>query len=82
MSKYNTNFHFTMTANGSNGIRAHNPLVCKQTLNHLAKLRHLAKMIIYKLSGCGFQFCCCPLNFRHGGYFEQGVLDIQANYRV
>ena len=26
-----------MTANGSSGIRAHNHLVRKQTLNHLAK---------------------------------------------
>ena len=29
----------------SNGIRTHNHLVCKQTLNHLAKLASLAKWL-------------------------------------
>ena len=24
-------------------------------------------------SGCGFQFCCCHLNFRYGACFEQEV---------
>ena len=25
------------------------------------------------LSGYGFKFCCCHLNFRYGACFEQGV---------
>ena len=32
-------FHYCLiTHNDSNGIRSHNHLVCKRTLNHLAKL--------------------------------------------
>ena len=45
----------------------HNRLVCKQTLNHLAKLAivclsgHLAKPTFVCLSGCGFESCCSHL---------------------
>ena len=30
-------------------------------------------VFIYELSGCGFEFCCCHLNFRYGACFEHGV---------
>ena len=30
-------------------------------------------VFIYKLSGCGFESCCCHLNFWYGACFEQGV---------
>ena len=43
----------------SNGIRTHNYLVRKRTLNHLAKV---AKPFVYKLSGCGFESHCCHLS--------------------
>ena len=38
----------------SNGIRTHNHLVHKRTINHLAKLAN-------ELSGCGFESRCCHL---------------------
>ena len=41
----------------SNRIQTQNHLVHKQTPNHLAKLAWFA----YKLSGCGFESCCCRL---------------------
>ena len=28
----------------------------------------------YKLSGCGFEPCCCHLNSRYGACFEQEVV--------
>ena len=37
---------------------------------------------VYKLSGCGFESCCCDLNFRYGACFEQGVPWHSGNYRV
>ena len=39
-------------------------------------------VFVYELSGCRFEPHCCPLNFRYGACFEQGVLEIEANYRV
>ena len=30
-------------------------------------------VFIFKLSGCGFKSCCCPLNFRHGTCVKQGI---------
>ena len=30
-------------------------------------------VFIYKLSGCGFESCCCHLNFTYGTCFHQGV---------
>ena len=39
-------------------------------------------VFVYKLSSCGFESRCCHLNFKYGACFEQGVLEIQANYRV
>ena len=42
--------HFMSTSlSDSNGIRTHNHLVCKQTLNHLAKLASLAKWLSIRL---------------------------------
>ena len=41
----------------SNRIRTHNHFVCKQTLNHLAKVASLA----YELSACEFKSCYCSL---------------------
>ena len=45
----------------------HNHLVCKRTLNHLAKL------FVYELSGCGFESHCSHLNFRYCACLEQEV---------
>ena len=52
--------HDIWSLSDSNGIRTHNHLVRKRTLNHLAKL---AKFV-YKLSGLGFESRCCHLDFR------------------
>ena len=30
-------------------------------------------LFVYELSGCGFAYHCCHLNFRYGAYFEQRV---------
>ena len=59
----------------SNGIRTHNDLVRKRTLNHLAKLAVWLNgwVFVYELSGCGFESRCCQLYFRYGACFEQGV---------
>ena len=38
-----------------------NHLVCKQTLNHLAKLWLNGWMLANKLSSCGFESRCCDL---------------------
>ena len=56
------------STNDSNVIRNHNHVVRKRTLNHLAK------WVVYELSGCRFESRCCHLNFRYGDCFEQGVL--------
>ena len=46
----------------SNGIRAHNHLVRKRTVNHLARLVWLNGWVfVYKLSGCGFEPRCYHL---------------------
>ena len=29
-------------------------------------------VFVYELNGCGFESCCCHLNFRYGAGFEQG----------
>ena len=39
-------------------------------------------VFVYELSGCGFESCCCHLNFRYGACFEQGVPRYSGNYRV
>ena len=39
-------------------------------------------MFVSELSGCGFEFRCCHLNFRYGACFKRGVPWIQTNYRV
>ena len=62
------------SSNNSNGMRTHNHLVCKGTLNHLAKLG--------ELSACRFESRCCHLNFRYRACFKQGVLWNSGNYRV
>ena len=48
----------------SNGIRTHNQLVRKGTLNRLSKLTIWPNwlngwVLVYELSGCGFEFRCC-----------------------
>ena len=42
-----------------NWTRIHNHLVCKQTLKHLAKL------FVYELSGCVFEFSCSQSIYMH-----------------
>ena len=45
----------------SNRIQTHNHLVCKQTLNHLAKLCLVwlnDSVFVYELHGWGFESCC------------------------
>ena len=46
---------------GSRGIRTHNHLVGKQTLNHLDQLWVNGWVSVYELSGCGFQSGCSHL---------------------
>ena len=69
-----------------NGIRTHNHLVRKRTLNHLAKFSHLAslaKWLSVRLQTCGFESCCSHLNFRYLTLASsEEFLDIQQNYRV
>ena len=48
--------------------------VCKRTLDHLARPIWLnGWLFVGELSGCGFEFRCCHLNFRYRACFEQGV---------
>ena len=39
-------------------------------------------VFLFELSGCGFQYCCCHLNFRYRDCFEQWVPWYSGNYRV
>ena len=58
------NRHGIWSLSGCNRTQIYNHLVCKRTLNHLAKLVWLnGSVFIYKLSGCGFKSCCSHLNF-------------------
>ena len=43
--------------------------------NKFVTLASLAKWlsVVYELSGCGFEFRCCYLNFRYSACFEQEV---------
>ena len=36
----------------------------------------------YKLSGCGFESCCCHLNVNYRACFEQGIPWHSGNYTV
>ena len=63
-------------------FKLNNHLVHKQTLNHLVPVWLNGWVFIYELSGCGFESCCCPLNFRYCTCFEQGVPWHSGNYRV
>ena len=57
---------------GSNGIRTHNHLVRKRTLNHLAKLSFRPVwVLVYELGGCGFNSRFCHVNFRYGACWKQ-----------
>ena len=53
-------------------------LSCHVRVNLHSHLASLAKWLSVRLrtSGCGFEFCCCRLNFRYGACEE--FLDIQA----
>ena len=42
----------------SNGIRSHNHLVRKRTLIHLAKRVSQTEVLVYELSGYGFEWLC------------------------
>ena len=65
-----------------NWTQTQNHLVCKQTLNHLAKLWPIGWVLVYKLSGSGFESSCSHLKFRFRACFEQGVPWHSGNYRV
>ena len=60
-----------------NGTRAHNHLVHKRTLNHLAKLALMICLngwvFLYELIGCGFESRCSHLNLRYRACFEQEI---------
>ena len=73
--------HFSNVNIASNGIRTHNHLVRKRTLNHLAKL---AGWLCVRLQTkwCGFESRYCNLSFRYRGCFEQVVAWHSGNYRV
>ena len=51
---------------GSNGIRTHNHLVRKRTLNHLAKLAKSGRGL--ELSGSGFDSRCCQKKKDYKGF--------------
>ena len=57
------------------GIRTHNHLVCKRTLNHLAKQADWLNcwVLVHELIGWRFESCCSHLNFRYRDCFEQKV---------
>ena len=58
------NRHAIWSLSDCNRIQIHNQLVCKRTLNHLAKLVWLNGWVfVYELSGCGFKSYCSNLNF-------------------
>ena len=58
------NRHGIWSLSECNRNQIHNHLVCKRTLNHLAKLVWLNGWVfVYKLSGCGFKSYCSNLNF-------------------
>ena len=64
-----------------NGIRTHNHLVRKRTVNHWAKLSVLAKWLNVRLGTkwfCGFKSTCTLLTFWYRAYSEQGVSLYQA----
>ena len=76
-------FYWFIWFSNRNGIRPHNHLVHNRTVNQLVKLaKWLVKwpvwlngwVFVYEISGCGFESCCCHLNFRYRTCFEQGVL--------
>ena len=62
----------------SNGIRTHDDLVHKETINSLAKQEKPVSLngwvFVYKLSGCGFESRCCHLSFRYRACYEEGVV--------
>ena len=67
----------------SNGIRTHNHLVRKQTLNYLDwPVWRSGWVFVYELTGCGFKSCCNHVNFRYRACFERGVPWHSGNYRV
>ena len=58
------NRHGIWSLSGCNRTQIHNHLVCKRTLNHLAKLVWLNGWVfICELSVWGFKYCCSHLNF-------------------
>ena len=65
---------------GNNGIRTHNLLVRKRTLNQAS----LAIWLSVSLGTKRFKFesCCCDLNFRYRTCFEHGVPWQSGNYGV
>ena len=66
-----------------NRTRTHNHLVCKRTLNHLAKLvfNHLAKVFVYKLSGCGVESHCSHL-MNWVRFHDSGLLALLQTAKV
>ena len=75
-----------------NWARTHIHLVCKWTLNHLARLPNgwpngwpawpNGWVFVYKLSGCGFESSYSHLNFRFQACFGQVVPWHSSNYGV
>ena len=58
-----------------NETRIHNHLVCKQTLNHLAKLFSIY-LFFFFFFGCGFESRCSHLNFRYRFFHDKNVLTL------
>ena len=70
-----------------NWTQTQNHLVRKRTLNHLAKWLSICFwpngwVLLYQLSGSGFESSCSHLNFRFCACFEQGVPWHSGNFRV
>ena len=61
--------------------QSHNHLVCKRTLNQWPVWLN-GWVLVYELSGCGFESCSCHLKFRYRACFEQRVAWYSGRYRV
>ena len=74
--------HHIWSLSDSNGILTHNDLVCKWTLNHLAKLVKWLSCVVSTYPYCAFESRCSHLFFRYGTCFEQRAPWNLGNYRV
>ena len=61
---FSQNRHGISSLSECNRTQIRNHLVCKQTVNHSAKVVWLNGWVfVYERKGCGFKSCCSHLNF-------------------